>query len=204
MERYDYLPISALNAFEYCPRRFYYEHVLGEMIINEHVLEGTLKHEPSTSGIKTWEEEGIVLRRVYVFSDELQLSGFADVVQVAPDDHGGTVPIEYKKGKLGRWLNDHIQLCAQALCLEERTGIAITRGMLFYFGSRRRMEVPLTAELRARTRSAIAAAHRLRQSEAIPAPIENERKCRDCSLEPMCLPREVRFLTGAITHIPGL
>lgn len=75
MDRYDYLPISALNALEYCPRRFYYEHVLGEMIINEHVLEGTLKHETSSSGEKRWDDEGLLLRRVYVFSDVLRLSG---------------------------------------------------------------------------------------------------------------------------------
>lgn len=202
VERFDYLPISALNAYGYCPRRFYYEHVLGEMIINEHVLEGTLKHETSSTGGKTWEEDGIELRRLYVFSDELQVSGFTDVVQVMPGD-GGVVPVEYKKAKMGRWLNDHVQLCAQALCLEERLGITISHGMLFYFGSRRRIQVPLTGELRDATRATVAAAHRLRQSGQIPLPIENDRKCRDCSLEPLCLPREVLLLTRVVAGPAG-
>lgn len=195
-DRYDYLPISGLNAMEYCPRRFYYEHVLGEMMINEHVLEGTLKHEVSSSGVKAWDEEGLVLRRVYVFSDWFRLSGFADVVQMWPGTKGQFIPIEYKKGKMGRWLNDHIQLCAQALCIEERTGASILHGFIFYFGSRRRVPVPLTPELRQKTKEAIARAHQLRRLGQIPPPIENAKKCQDCSLEPMCLPLEVRLLNG--------
>lgn len=120
-------------------------------------------------------------------------------MQVNPEDGVSMIPIEYKKGKVGRWLNDHIQLCAQALCLEERTGASITEGMVFYFGSRRRQPVPLTRELRERTRDSIARAHQLRQSGDIPAPIENVNKCRDCSLEPMCLPREVQMLNAPAT-----
>jgi CRISPR-associated exonuclease Cas4 len=196
MDRYEYLPISALNALEYCPRRFYYEHVLGEMIINEHVLEGTLKHETSSSGEKRWDDEGLLLRRVYVFSDVLKISGFADVVQIDPADSARVTPIEYKKGKMGQWLNDHIQLCAQALCLEERTSVSISEGIVFYFGSRRRQTVTLDRPLREMTREAIARAHSLRQSGSIPEPVENLNKCRDCSLEPMCLPREVQMLNA--------
>jgi CRISPR-associated exonuclease Cas4 len=189
----DYIPIAYLNALEYCHRRFYYEFALGEMIVNEHVLEGALRHEGvDTTGVRT--EEGVLRRRrMYVYSDRLRLVGFADLVELSG---GEWRPVEYKKGRMGRWLNDHIQLCAQALCLEERLGVSIERGFMFYFGSRRREEVPFTAALRSRTEAAVERAFALLAAGRLPDPIEEWRKCRDCSLEPLCLPREVRQLRG--------
>lgn len=187
----DYIPIAYLNALEYCPRRFYYEFALGEMIVNEHVLEGSLRHERVDSGGVRHEEGVQRQRRVYIYSDRLRLVGFADLVELS---EGQWRPVEYKKGRMGRWLNDHVQLCAQALCLEERLGIAIERGFVFYFGSRRREEVAFTPALRARTEAAVQRAFELLAGGRLPDPIEEWPKCRDCSLEPLCLPREVRRL----------
>lgn len=104
-------------------------------------------------------------------------------------------PIEYKKGRMGKWLNDHIQLCAQALCISERTGAVTPKGYIFYFGSRRREEIEFTPELRQRTVESIQRAHALVAASCLPAPLGNYNKCRDCSLEPICLPREVQILT---------
>ncbi|MFN3743009.1 MAG: CRISPR-associated protein Cas4 [Anaerolineales bacterium] len=188
----DYLPLSMLNQLEYCERRFYLMHVLGEMEVNAHVLEGALRHEEVHTAGTMREGEIIVHRRVYLWSDVLRIAGFADVVE--EDAAGGLVPVEYKKGRMARWLNDHIQLCAQALCLEERSGRRIAKGYLFYFGSRRRQEVLLTEELRARTVENIRRAHELAGAGQLPPPLENYKKCRDCSLEPVCLPREIRRL----------
>lgn len=190
----DYLPISMLNQLEYCERRFYLMHVLGEMEVNAHVLEGTLRHEEVHTAGAHREGEMIVHRRVYLWSDTLRIAGFADMVE--EDAAGGLVPVEYKKGRMAKWLNDHIQLCAQALCLEERSGKQIPKGYLFYFGSRHRQEVIFTAALRARTVESIRRAHELVNAERMPPPLENFRKCRDCSLEPACLPREVRRIRG--------
>ena len=117
MEPPDYLPISMLNAFEYCPRRFWIEFVNGEMEVNAHVLEGQIKHERAHAGGVEQTGDELTLRRVYIYSDRLRVAGFADLVQTEAQH---LVPVEYKKGKMGKWLNDHIQLCAQALCLEER------------------------------------------------------------------------------------
>src|SRR5205085_1744199 len=142
------LSISYLNALEYCPRRFYYECVLAEFLDNVHVVEGTMLHERSDSGLTTKEGEVTTLRRVWVWSDRLRLSGFADVVE---EQESKLVPIEYKKGKMGDWLNDHIQLCAQALCLEEMRQCSIPQGYIFYFGSARREEVLFDTPLRQRT-----------------------------------------------------
>lgn len=187
----DTIPISLLNALEYCPRRFYYEFVQGEMLVNAPVLDGILKHETAhTAGSRR--DDGVRSeRRVYVYSDELRVTGLVDVVETTEE---GWTPVEYKRSKMGDWLNDHVQLCAQALCLEERTGQTIAHGYLFYFGNRRRERVEFTPELRARTRQAIAQAFQLAAASAPPPPLDNRRKCRDCSLEPLCLPAEVMQL----------
>jgi CRISPR-associated exonuclease Cas4 len=115
-------------------------------------------------------------------------------------------PIEYKKGKMGDWLNDHIQLCAQALCLEEMRGCHIPRGAIFYFGSGRREEIEFDESLRQRTEAVIAQAFQLLERRELPPPLLGKskkrgglpalhQKCRDCSLEPLCLPREVVVLS---------
>ncbi len=200
MEPPDYLPISMLNQIEYCERRFYLMYVLGEMEVNAHVLEGTLRHETAHHPGTSRQAEQIIHRRLYVWSDELQIAGFADLVEETLNGQGQKVllPIEYKKGRMGKWLNDHIQLCAQALCLAERTGAVPPKGYIFYFGSRHRQEVEFTPTLRARTVESIHRAHVLAASTQLPPPLENYNKCRDCSLEPVCLPREVRLLSSTV------
>jgi CRISPR-associated exonuclease Cas4 len=190
----DYLPLSYLNQLEYCPRRFWLMYVLGEMEINAPVLEGTLQHERAHTPGRATEDGTVTRRRVYVYSDRLRLTGFADLVE---EVDGRLIPVEYKRGKMGKWLNDHVQLCAQALCLEERTGQAVPQGEIFYFRSRRRERVALTSELRARTEASVARVFRLLAAGQMPPPAEPLAKCRDCSLEPVCLPREVRALEKA-------
>lgn len=198
MEADDYLPISMLNQLEYCERRFWLMYVHGEMEVNAPVLEGTLQHERVHAGGHEREGETVTHRRVYVWSDRLRLAGLADVVQEL-----GTAPdaplhvVEHKHGRLGRWLNDHIQLCAQALCLEERTGRQVTAAAIYYWGSRRRMDVPLTPELRQRTEEAVARARALLEAGRLPPPLDHRAKCRDCSLEGICLPRETLLLASS-------
>jgi CRISPR-associated exonuclease Cas4 len=198
----DTLSISYLNALEYCPRRFYYECALSEFVENAHVVEGTMRHTVSDSGRTTTEDGVTTLRRVWVWSERLRLSGFADVVE---EDEGRLTPIEYKKGKMGEWLNDHVQLCAQALCLEEMLDCNIPHGYIFYFGSARREEVVFTEALRQHTEETIQLAFTLLARGELPPPLVGKRsrnaalpalhgKCRDCSLEPLCLPREVLAL----------
>ncbi len=187
----DDLPISMLNQLEYCPRRFWLMYVQGEMEINAAVLEGTYQHERVHTSGSEQQGEKTVQRRVYVYSERLHLSGFIDVLEEVA---GELVPVEHKHGRMGRWLNDHVQLCAQALCLEERTGRPVRRGFVFYSGSRRRQEVTLSAELRAHTEEAVARAQELLAAGQIPPPAQPRAKCRDCSLESICLPREVQAL----------
>jgi CRISPR-associated exonuclease Cas4 len=190
------LPISSLNALEYCPRKFYYQFVQGEMLVNEYVLEGQLAHERvHQEGTHAMAEGGMQTTRLYLYSEALHLAGFADVVE---ERAGVFVPVEYKHGHQGQWLNDQIQLCAQALCLEERQPgkPPIPHGYIFYIGSRRRVQVKFTTELRNKTRATIAKALQVATLETPPPPLSGKLvvRCPPCSLLPLCLPEEVRLL----------
>jgi len=192
MDLPDYLPISMLNQLEYCERRFWLMYVHGEMKINAPVLEGILQHERAhTSGVER-DGETTVHRRVYLWSDRLRIAGFADLVE---ERDGEFTPVEYKRGRKEHRLNDLVQLCAQAICLEERTEQHIMQGEIFYWRSRRRATVEFTPELRTRTEKAIARAFELLAAGQIPPPLDRRAKCRDCSLETICLPREVLLLS---------
>lgn len=189
--RPDLIPLAMLNALAYCPRRFGYEFIQAEMLLNEHVVEGLLRHQGVDLGGSAWIGDAVQERRIYVWSERLRVAGFCDLVETRG---GASYPVEYKNGRPGRWRNDHVQLCAQALCLEERSGLNIERGYIFYFATRRREEVIFTTELRNDTESIIAEAHRLAAVGQLPPPIDHPAKCRECSLEPMCLPNELQRL----------
>jgi CRISPR-associated exonuclease Cas4 len=155
------------------------------------ILEGTQQHERVHTGGIERDGETVIRRRVYLWSDRLRVAGFADMVE---EQAGELMPVEYKHGRTGRWLNDHVQLCAQGMCLEERTGKSVRRGEIFYWRSRRRVEVTFTPELRARTEQAVARAFELLEIGQMPPPIDRRAKCHECSLEDICLPREVLLL----------
>ena len=193
----DFIPLSMINAIAYCPRRFGYEFIQAEMLVNEHVLEGTLRHQGVDLGGKEWFGEAVQQRRVYVWSERLKLAGLCDLIE---ERAGLVYPVEYKKGRPGRWASDHAQLCAQALCLEERMHTTIPQGAIFYFATRRREVVAFTAELRAEVERLTAEAQQLVATGVLPPPIDNPMKCRDCSLQPLCLPDELRLLArGTLT-----
>jgi CRISPR-associated exonuclease Cas4 len=186
------IPLSHLNAYAYCPRRFYYEFVLGEMVVNEHVLGGQQLHERVDLPGSSTREEKKQLRHIYVCAPKLGAVGYCDLIEMSEETNtndlatlalaGKLYPVEYKKGKMGKWISDHTQLCAQALALEEVLEIAtgsIKHGYVYYFGSARRDEV------------AFDEARHVGALNQPPPPLTNWRKCRDCSLEPICLPREV-------------
>ena len=192
----EMLHISSLNALEYCPRKFYYQFVQGETLVNEYVLEGTLAHQRvHQAGTHTTAEGEMQTTRLYLYSEALHLTGFADVIE---ERAGVFLPVEYKLGHQGNWLNDHIQLCAQALCLEERQPgkPLIPCGYIYYVGSRRRVQVKFTQQLRAKTRAAIAQALQVAALETPPPPLSGKMvaRCPNCSLLPLCMPEEVRLL----------
>src|SRR5947199_6744716 len=168
------IPLSYLNAVEYCPRRFYYEFVQGDMLENEFVLEGTLLHQRADQpGQHTSQDGEMKINHLYLYSEELRLSGFADIIE---EQDGLLIPVEYKHGKERKWLNDHVQLCAQALCLEERLPerSPIPYGYIFYFGSRKRIQVNFTPELRAKTQGVIEQALQIAVQKIAPPPLDGK------------------------------
>ncbi len=187
----DYLPLSYLNQLRYCPRRFWLMYCQSEMEINAPVLEGQFRHQRAHQPGVTWDEQGRQVRSVQVWSDRLRLNGVADFIE---ERDGRLIPLEHKRGRMGQWLNDQVQLCAQALCLEERLGIPVLEGELFYWGNRRRERVRFDDSLRAETEATVHQAFDLLAAVRRPQPIDHPAKCRDCSLEPICLPRETLLL----------
>lgn len=190
MNTENYLPLAYLNAWEYCSRRFYLEYQLGEMEDNEHILLGRHIHRNIDEAGITQEEGTVIYQQQWVWSDRLLVSGIIDAVE---EHDGELVPVEYKKGKMAQHLNDHFQLCAAALCLEERLGCCMSYGEIFYHGNRRRQKVMFTPQLREATEKAIASA-RLAAQGKMPPPIEHAKKCQACSLMGICLPFEMKHL----------
>lgn len=193
------IPISELNALEYCPRRFYYQFVQSDRFVNEFLLEGTLLHQRvhEANTVVSVESE-IQTTHLYLYSETLHLSGFTDVIE---ERGGQLIPVEYKRGQQGKQgarLNDAVQLCAQALCLEEQRPDqpSIPLGYIYYIGSRRRVQVNFTEELRERTKTAIDRASQIAMLDTPPPPLIGElaARCPSCSLFSLCLPDEVLFL----------
>jgi CRISPR-associated exonuclease Cas4 len=152
---------------------------------NLYTLRGNHLHErtdqPDESG---WEDGIRVERALPLWSKQLVLIGKADVMEF----HGETpYPVEYKSGPNRQFDNDDLQLCAQALCLEEMTGKAVPRGAIYHHSSRKRREVELTPELRARVVEVTQAIRHLLSSKQLPPPV-NDRRCTKCSLQEACMP----------------
>jgi CRISPR-associated exonuclease Cas4 len=190
MSEQFYLPLAYLNAWEYCPRRFFLEYELGENAENEHIIIGRHLHRNIDDEGKYIEGDKTIYRHQWVWSERLLINGIIDAVE---EINNQLIPLEFKKGRMANHLSDHFQLCGAALCLEERTGKTITHGEIFYFANRRREQVNFTPQLRQATEQAIQTARDAIKG-AMPPPIEHPKKCRDCSLQKICLPKEVKKL----------
>ena len=191
----DLLPLSALQHLLFCPRQCALIHLEGVWLENRFTAEGRILHERVHS--PGAERRGQVRMEfgLPVRSLRLGLSGMADVVEFhAPSDASSEAdretpyPVEYKRGKPKKDESDLVQLCAQALCLEEMLGVPVPEGALFYGRERHRTIVHFTKEIREVTE---ATAHRLHELVAFgrtPSP-EYGKKCQTCSLRDACLPR---------------
>ncbi|WP_008312105.1 CRISPR-associated protein Cas4 [Leptolyngbya sp. PCC 6406] len=185
----DYLMISALQHMVFCPRQCALIHLEQVWEENLYTLRGQRVHEkvdvPEHELI-----EGIrVERAMPLWSHRLGLTGIADVVEFLAD--GTPYPVEYKSGSKKAREADDIQLCAQALCLEEMLGCAVPRGAIFHHASRRRREVVFDDGLRSHLRATIDDLRALLSQTALPPPVADNR-CRDCSLLEACLPHALQ------------
>ena len=194
------VPISALEHYSYCPRQCALIHVEQTYEENLFTVRGTLAHERVDAGETEVSRGGRVLRGIPLWSEGLGLRGKADVVELRAD---GPYPVEYKVGpKRGRHAD--IQLCAQALCLEEMLGVRVPAGAIYSHATRRRYELRLDDDgLRQRTLAAIAAVREMLRLQLLPS-APNDARCRHCSLVNACLPgvigepARLRGLQGAL------
>lgn len=176
--------ISALEHLEYCPRQCALIHVDGVWSDNVHVVRGGHGHRRVDGGEHRTERGRRVLRSVPLWSEHLGLTGRADAVEV--HDDGRIVPVEYKIGRRHGFAA-HVQLTAQALCLEEMTGRHVPTGALWFSAVRRREEVGIDDRLRRRTVAAIDEVRAVFAASRLPA-APNDQRCTECQLLGHCLP----------------
>lgn len=207
----DLLPLSGLQHLAFCERQWALIHLEGQWAENRLTAEGRRLHERVDEGGGERRGDLRIARGLPLRSLRLGLSGKADVVEFrrAPGDADGARlpgvagswcprPVEYKRGRPKRDRSDEIQLCAQALCLEEMLGAPVPEGSLFYGTTRRRLDVLLDAGLRLETEDLAARMHALRAAGRTPT-ARFEPKCERCSLLDLCVPRT----TGGTKQVAG-
>lgn len=177
--------ISALEHYEYCARQCALIHGDGVWMDNVHTVRGRHAHRRVDSGEHRRERGVRTLRSIPLWSEALGLSGRADVVEVRD---GAVYPVEHKSGvRHGRAAD--LQVCAQAMCLEEMLQVDIPSGFVWYGGPRRRQAVTFDEALRGAVREVISAIRSQILSGELPdAPADS--RCDECQLEPHCLPHD--------------
>lgn len=187
----DFIQLSALQHYVYCPRQCALIHVEDVWRDNLFTVRGELLHEKVDTD--SYESRGALrtVRGLRIHSFELGLAGRCDVVEFHKSKEANgedVIPVEYKAGEPKEDLSDKIQLCAQALCLEEMLKCSVRKAAFFYGKIRRRMHVEIDDALRGKTLEVIAAVHEIVASRQTP-PAKYRAKCRNCSLEEQCMPK---------------
>lgn len=180
------LPISAISHYLYCPRQAALIHVEQVFVDNVLTIGGDIGHEYVNC---EHGETELGVRKEYslrVYSDQYGLTGIADVVEFPLN--AAPLPIDYKHGRIAKWVNHEAQVVAIAFCLEEMLAVTIGKGAIYHIQSRRRRVFEVTEPLRALTRQTIAALHDMLENQIVPS-AEYSRKCNRCSLLTVCMPK---------------
>lgn len=204
-EEEDYLQLSGLQHFMFCRRQWALIHIEEQWAENYRTADGRLLHEKAhDSGQTESRGELLITRGQRVFSRELGVSGQCDVLEYRRGERGVPLPgrkglwtpypVEYKRGGGERQTGDLLQLCGQALCLEEMLCFPIPEGALFYGESRRRETVAFTPELREAVKSALLEMHSLYKRGYTPK-VKPTKACAACSLKELCLPKLMKAET---------
>ncbi len=199
----DLLPLSRLADLEYCERRAGLHLIEQVWEDNVHTAQGTVQHG------KVHEVEGTQLRGdvriargLWVRSFRLGLIGKCDVVEFR--NGRDPYPIEYKPGRMRYQESFRIQLCAQAICLEDMLGVEVPRGALFYGKAQRRMDVEFDDALRAKTEVASRRLHEIVASGRTPAAQYEKKRCEQCSLVDLCMPQTIGKRRSARRYVDGI
>lgn len=197
----DLLPLSALQHMIFCDRQAALIHLERIWIENSRTLEGSDLHRVVDEAAGERRGNVLIRRGLTLRSELLRLSGRADVVEfhrLPADSESGCVldgqsgcwrpyPVEYKRGRPKQHRADEVQLCAQAMCLEEAFGAVVQQGALFYAQTRRREVVALDGPLRELTERTAKSLHDMVEAGRTPVRVR-EKKCDLCSLLPACVP----------------
>nr|WP_283756682.1 CRISPR-associated protein Cas4 [Roseofilum casamattae] len=184
------IPISALNQYAYCPHRCWRMFCAGEFTDNAYTIEGTTLHDRVHTIGQEMRDDTWQVRAIWLKSERYNLIGKSDLIEA---QNGKLYPVEYKRGKTGDHDNDALQVCAQALCLEEMTGTAVTQGFVYYAQSHQRHAIAIDEPLRQKAIATIKAIKTLLSGDRIPPPKYSPR-CRGCSLYSACLPQTIKKL----------
>ncbi len=195
----DWLQLSGLQHFAFCRRQWALIHVEDQWAENLRTVDGGLVHERvHDQAFRESRGDCLTVRGLAVHSAELGVSGQCDAVEFQRDPAGVPLkgreglwrpyPVEYKRGRPKEHDADELQLCAQAMCLEEMLCCDVSEGALYYAQTRHRTVVPLTPELRARVRESLGEMHELYRRRHTPK-AKPSRACNACSLKDLCLPK---------------
>ncbi|MGL6076807.1 MAG: CRISPR-associated protein Cas4 [Fimbriiglobus sp.] len=190
----DYPPLSALNDLLFCTRRCFLHRVEGVWVENAHTSAGSQDHRRVHETRDSEASSGKTSRGLRLISHTLRIQGVADLVEFSA---GVPYPVEYKRGRRRKWDNDEVQLCAQAICLEEMMEVTIPAGAIFHVLTKRRREVEFTPSLRQQTQDAARRLHELLKQAQAPAAVLH-KKCQGCSLHELCLPE---LLSAPVSYL---
>lgn len=188
-----FLPISALQHYAYCPRQFALIHVEQVWEENYFTADGNRLHQRVDTGEAEQRGGKRSERSVLLRSETYKLTGKMDLLEVIEEQVIQFYPVEYKRGKPKKEDWDRIQLCAQALCIEEMRSVEVRVGAIWYWETRCRVPVVFDETLRQKTQTAIKNAHNIRASGKTPAPTDIKKRCRACSLIELCQPDTFRI-----------
>lgn len=208
----DYLMLSGIQHFTFCRRQWALIHVEQQWEENFHTVDGRIMHENAHDGFSCEKrKDTIISRGMPIFSRSMGVSGICDVVEFRRSEDGVYIkkfddtfevtPVEYKRGKPKEDVSDILQVAAQAMCLEEMLVCTIDRGVLFYGQTRRRMEVPITGELRQQVSDMFEEMHQYYKRGYTPR-VKKSKACNACSLKDICLP-ELERAKSAKSYIAG-
>jgi CRISPR-associated exonuclease Cas4 len=191
----QFLPLSALQHWLFCPRQCGLIHLEQAWAENKFTAEGQVLHRKAHDGADETKAGVRITRSLSVCSYELGISGQCDIVEF--HTNGEVIPVEYKRGKPKTHRADEVQLCAQAMCLEEMLKLPVSIGFLYYGEKRRRTMVEFDATLRNLVTKNSMALHAMMDSRITPEAVYEARRCDSCSLIDLCQPKAMRFKRGA-------
>lgn len=204
----DLLPLSGIQHFAFCERQWGLIHVESQWNDNVLTVKGKLLHERADDPYSDDSRDDVkTIRSVPLVSKMIGLYGVADVIEVHKtyDGHEGVKYniVEYKRGKPKKDVIDEVQLCAQAICLEEMLHIKLEHGFMYYGEIRHRHKVLLDDSLRQKVKEMAERMHVLYEKGETPPP-KPKKHCKNCSLVHICMPQQLSDSAKAKNYLKGI